>query len=891
MTQRIRMLQEKRFSDEAVRSRRPSVFLFGVLCLVLLDPAGASGRNMELLAKQSAWAYVTERPSDHWFAPDYRDVTWQRGRGGFGLPGTPGGVVQTEWVTRDIWLRQSFTMTRDELNAIADDDRLVIDIAHDDDAEVYLNGREVFAETGYTTQPKAVRIKALPKDLLREGINIVAVHCWQDFGGQFIDLSLGIVSERVFTVLADEMTDTPISSLLYSQFIELGYGIQVEPMWGEMLFNRSFEPFRPYKDINVEWFDLWNDPRDHTKGYKTDWSGEDWYHSGYEHNPWFVCPGEGARLPIDEKSTFIIARSPNLDVVIRPETGGSGHGVQCIRIVNAETKAWGGIAQEGKVLHKDQDYLFRGRLRSTGSPVNAELRMYPEGEWHTPIATVSLNGIASDFTERSARFNSGDFEGRATFSLWFPPGTEVVADDCSLMPLETYHGWRPEAVEVFRRVNPGVVRFPGGCFASFYDWHKGVGPFSERTPQDSYFWGGYNYNDVGVAELATLCAAAGAKMMYCVNVYHPLKEHYDHYFSPEQCGYMPDAFPQFTDIEQGAREAADLVAYCNLPAGSHPMADLRASHGYREPFGIRFWEMDNEVHRWFAPEDYARAVVIYAKAMKAVDPSIRIGLVTYGGRPGQPHYALQLPNMLAIAGHYIDFLADRRDSEEGLDQMLAMMRTYNAAEGTGIRYCNTEWLAYEGAPDALNRFDYNGEITKSFMFSKWYYALNVAKNLLAWQRRGSDVLFVNFSNLANTHSQSVMETPKEGAYLTAAGRVYELMSRSPAKWCLVIEDYRAHASQDRQVQAAWDADRKGLVLFVVNRTAEPWTAHFDLAPLKRSFGQAAFTSLEADGPLVMNILGNPDAIRRRDHQESNLNVTGLYHVSVPAFGFTQVVLQ
>ncbi len=41
-------------------------------------------------------------------------------------------------------------------------------------------------------------------------------------------------------------------------------------MMAQMFFNRSFEPFLPYKTISVEWLDLWNDPRDHGKGYKTD---------------------------------------------------------------------------------------------------------------------------------------------------------------------------------------------------------------------------------------------------------------------------------------------------------------------------------------------------------------------------------------------------------------------------------------------------------------------------------------------------------------------------------------------------------------------------------------------------------------------------------------------
>ncbi len=298
-------------------------------------------------------------------------------------------------------------------------------------------------------------------------------------------------------------------------------------------------------------------------------------------------------------------------------------------------------------------------------------------------------------------------------------------DDFSLKPTDNYYGWRQEAVEVFKKVNPGVVRFPGGCFASFYDWKEGIGPLSERVPTDSYFWGGQNYNDVGTAEFAMLCKAAGSEMMMCVNVYHPSKRQYDVDF-PTARNKLDYEFPKFMSLTEGAKAAADWVAYCNLPAGTHPMADLRASHGFPEPFGVRFWELDNEVFRWFEAEDYAWAAVVYSME--------------------------------------IDFLADRADAGPTTRAMIAKVREYNASHGTAIKYCDTEWLAYntETKRDAYNMSS-GGDATKSFMFSKWIYALNLLKNFMGFQRMGDEMLFVNVNNLANTHSQCVMDTPKEGA--------------------------------------------------------------------------------------------------------------------------------
>lgn len=686
-----------------------------------------------------------------------------------------------------------------------------------------------------------------------------------------------------------ELADKPISELLYSHFIELGYGIQVEPMWNEMLFNRSFEPFKPYKGINIEWYDLWHDRRNHSKGYETDWSKFDWYHSGYEHNSWYAAPGEQGPIQIHEHATFMIGQSPVLDIEIISKPGGSGHGEQSIQIVNRELIKWGGLAQEGKFLRKGESYRFSGQLRSDDAD-NAEIRLYRTGDWEEPIVARRIEGVHSQYATYTVDFVDITYEGWATFVLWIPPQSTFEADDFSLKPLNTVHGWRPEIVEALKRVGPKVIRFPGGCFASFYDWRDGVGTYSQRRPQPSYFWGGQNYNDVGTAEMAMLGKAVKSELMFCVNVYHPLKEKYDHYFDEQRNVLMGYEFPQFTDIEEGARQAADWVAYCNLPAGSHRMADLRAAHGYEEPFDVRFWELDNEVHRWFGWEDYAHAAVVYARAMKAVDPSIQIGLVTYGGDETISFHS-KLRQMLDIAGPSIDFLADRHNAEDGLDEMLSIMREYNESTGSDLKYCNTEKLFYEGEPDDQNRFDYEGEITKSFMFGKWIYALQAATEFLSFQRRGGDVLFVNFNNLANTHSQCVIDTPKEGAYLTAAGRVMELLSKSPAAWTLQLEGKETRMTDEFQLQAAWDLERKRLVLNVLNRTNEDVTAVFDYSSIGKRFNQAHSVLLSAPGPLAMNKLDHPNAIQQEEWMEDGLIGEETFEIHVPKYGFAQIVLE
>lgn len=387
-------------------------------------------------------------------------------------------------------------------------------------------------------------------------------------------------------------------------------------------------------------------------------------------------------------------------------------------------------------------------MRSEGKPVDAEIRLYRRGEWEKPIAVAPLSRIGASWTERSAELRNASFEGLGTFSLWIPPGASIVADDFSLQPASAFHGWREDVARTIAELRPGVFRFPGGCFASFYDWRDGVGPRSKRKPDASYFWGGMNDNDLGTDEFAAMCERAGAQMMFAVNLYHPAKKDYlltKPNTPPEGSTHSFD-MSRFTDLAAGARSAAEWVAYCNLAAGRHAMADLRAANGRAKPWGVKYWELDNETYRWFTPEEYGKAPVMYARAMKAVDPSIKIGLVSYG-RFRQPLAAL-----LDAAGRDIDFLADRTDAEEGVDSVLEIMRAYNRRSGRRLFYANTEWLPRETVEKQRADNSVVG-ITRAELWdrmSRWRTGMVVVANMLSWQRRGGDVAWVNFNNGDNT---------------------------------------------------------------------------------------------------------------------------------------------
>lgn len=186
-----------------------------------------------------------------------------------------------------------------------------------------------------------------------------------------------------------------------------------------------------------------------------------------------------------------------------------------------------------------------------------------------PLGSISPN-IYGHFTE-----NLG---GVLYDGVWVGPQSKIP----------NINGLRKELIDQMRKIKAPVIRFPGGCFADSYDWRDGVGPM-EKRPRRTNFWAGevkngpaahkYDPNQVGTDEFVHFCKLIGAEPYLAANVRS----------LPAQSFYQ-------------------WVEYCNSPAGSTTLADLRAAGGSTEPFGVKFWGVGNE--SWgcggsFTPQEYA----------------------------------------------------------------------------------------------------------------------------------------------------------------------------------------------------------------------------------------------------------------------------------------------
>lgn len=126
-------------------------------------------------------------------------------------------------------------------------------------------------------------------------------------------------------------------------------------------------------------------------------------------------------------------------------------------------------------------------------------------------------------------------------------------------------GIRTDVVQALRQIKVPVLRWPGGCFAEYYNWRDGIGPKAGRKRMVNAGWGGVvEDNTFGTHEYMDLCAQVGC--------------------APYIAGNVGTGSP---------REVSEWVEYLTF-AGQSPMADMRRANGQKEPWEIDFLGIGNE---------------------------------------------------------------------------------------------------------------------------------------------------------------------------------------------------------------------------------------------------------------------------------------------------------
>ncbi len=145
----------------------------------------------------AAWAYTFTAPAADWMQPGFDDAAWKRSAGGFGGRGIdrdhPAAKIATKWETDAIWLRRRFTLDAVPEKLL----EATLEMFHDEDAEVYLNGQLILSVKGYTTDYALFGVPAETfRAAAKKGGNVLAVKVVQTAGAQYFDLGLSFEVRR-----------------------------------------------------------------------------------------------------------------------------------------------------------------------------------------------------------------------------------------------------------------------------------------------------------------------------------------------------------------------------------------------------------------------------------------------------------------------------------------------------------------------------------------------------------------------------------------------------------------------------------------------------------------------------------------------------------------------
>ena len=283
----------------------------------------------------------------------------------------------------------------------------------------------------------------------------------------------------------------------------------------------------------------------------------------------------------------------------------------------------------------------------------------------------------------------------------------------------------------FKELHVPTIRWPGGFFATYYHWQDGVGPQASRPQKLNVPWKQTESNHFGTAEFIDYCRQLGAEPQIVVNC-----------------------------LNGTVDEALGWLEYCNLDTDTH-YANLRRQHGHADPFGVKYWELDNEAWVFYPPNgrgaaSYADRAFMFAVAMKHVDPSIKLTACGLG----QPDWDRPMLERLApvidyVAIHryvgerpdrYREVLGTARTLEHMISQTRAVIETVRSEQKLNkeIGIAFNEYNIVRDWSTGLGPDDHRFELSFNLRDALW-----LATVLNLFQRNADLVKFANYSEIVN----------------------------------------------------------------------------------------------------------------------------------------------
>ncbi|MBI9039832.1 alpha-L-arabinofuranosidase C-terminal domain-containing protein [Lutibacter sp.] len=241
------------------------------------------------------------------------------------------------------------------------------------------------------------------------------------------------------------------------------------------------------------------------------------------------------------------------------------------------------------------------------------------------LGDTNIVPTSIDWKNYTAQLTASKTEEKAQLKITFEGTGEIDLDMISLFPVDTWKGrkkgLRKDLVQLLDDLNPGFLRFPGGCIVEGrtlerrYQWKKTIGNIEDReilvnrwNTEFAYKSAPDYYQSFGLGffEYFQLSEDLGAEPLPILSC-------------GIACQFNTGELVPMEELDPYVQDALDLIEFANGSIDT-PWGKVRSEMGHPEKFNLKYIGVGNE--QW-GPA-YIERYKVFQKAIKDKYPTIII---------------------------------------------------------------------------------------------------------------------------------------------------------------------------------------------------------------------------------------------------------------------------
>lgn len=288
-------------------------------------------------------------------------------------------------------------------------------------------------------------------------------------------------------------------------------------------------------------------------------------------------------------------------------------------------------AYEGIYMEAGLDYNVSFYAKSSSYTGELQVSVYVDGV--KKVSRLLEDTVTEEWVKYKLVLNSEEEIRYGKFVIELLEVGTVSFDVVSMIPSNAVLGlFRKDLAELLKDMNPGFLRFPGGCIIegntleNRYQWKHSVGPLEERksnwnrwavhgnNEENNYTSKFNHYNQtlgIGYYEYFLLCEYLKADPVPVINVGLACQ-----YQSTELVSVDSEEFKEYL------QDALDLIEFANGAVDSK-YGKLRAMMGHSEPFNMKHIGIGNE--QWETDKvDFFRRYSMFEESIHKLYPDMKL---------------------------------------------------------------------------------------------------------------------------------------------------------------------------------------------------------------------------------------------------------------------------